>query len=154
MLMNDKFYDDGLRFECNGCSYCCRFEGGVVLLSAEDLERLCCYEELTPEQFKKVYCRTLTDDSGKSFLVLKTLSNGDCIFWNKDLCGGKGGCSCYEARPAQCSSYPFWTKILSSEENWNCEGKKCPGINRGSLHLKEEIENQLSVYQARLPLQE
>ena len=148
------FYEDGLKFECNGCSYCCRFEGGVVLLSENDLQRLSRHENLTREQFIQVYCRTATDDSGKTFLILKTLSNGDCVFWNKDLCGGKGGCSCYEARPVQCSTYPVWTKILSSEENWKNEEAKCPGINKGALHSKEEIEGQLAAYKARLPLQE
>ena len=152
--MNDKFYDDGLRFECNGCSYCCRFEGGVVLLSEEDLERLARHEKLTAEQFKKVYCRYEENDSGEKYLVLKVLSNGDCVFWNKDLCGGKGGCSCYEARPVQCSTYPFWTKLLSSEESWKNEEAKCPGINKGMLHSKKEIESQLALYKERTPLKE
>ncbi len=147
------FYRNGLKFECNGCSYCCRFEGGVVLLSEDDLNRLAVHENLTREQFIQVYCRYETDDSGKTFLILKTLSNGDCIFWNKDLCGGKGGCSCYEARPVQCSTYPFWTKILSSEEAWNAEAAKCTGINCGPLHTKEEIEEQLKLYKERLPLE-
>ena len=146
------FYEDGLKFECNGCSYCCRFEGGVVLLCENDLERLAEFSGLKKEEFIEVYCRYEENDSGEKFLVLKVLSNGDCIFWNKDLCGGKGGCECYEARPVQCSTYPFWTKILASEDAWNAEAAKCPGINFGTLRAKEEIEDQLELYRARVPL--
>ncbi len=140
------------KFECKQCGWCCRFEGGVVLLSKEDLQRLSDWAQLTKEQFIKVYCRTICDNKGKNYLILKTLSSGDCIFWKKELCGGKGGCEAYTARPVQCSTYPFWTKILSSEENWNEQAKNCPGINCGKEHSQEEIQSELKKYQARIPL--
>ncbi len=148
----EDFYKDGLKFECNGCSWCCRFEGGVVLLSENDLERLADFSGLKKEEFIQVYCRYEENDSGEKFLVLKVLSNGDCIFWNKELFDGKGGCDCYEVRPVQCSTYPFWTKILTNRKSWEKEAEKCPGINCGTLRTKEEIEEQLELYRGRVPL--
>ena len=152
MSQAETFYDDGLNFECNGCSYCCRFEGGVVLLSKEELFALAEFTNLTAEQFIKVYCRFIQHENGTEYLILKTLQNGDCIFWNSELFNGKGGCECYEARPSQCSSYPFWEKILSSKISWEKEKSKCPGINCGKKITSEEIKNQLEKYRNRIPL--
>lgn len=141
----EELYKDGLNFECNGCSRCCRFDGGVVFLSQDDLERISKWANLTAEQFIKVYCRYLEDDSGKTFLTLKTLSGGDCIFWDASI----PGCQAYQARPTQCSTYPFWTKIMESKESWLKEKDVCPGINEGPLHSFEEIREQLELYQSR-----
>ena len=141
------FYENGLDFSCRQCSRCCRFEGGAVLLSREDLNSLAQWAQLTPEQFIKVYCRFLEDDSGTKYLCLRDKNKSDCTFWNN-------GCEAYSARPAQCRSYPFWTKILSSQKAWDNESKVCPGINCGEHHCKNEIEKELSVYKSRIPLTE
>ena len=148
--MEDKevFYKDGLKFECNNCSRCCRFEGGVVFLSSQDLQRLADWAELSCEQFIQVYCRHVQDDKGQTFLTLKTLASGDCIFWDKNI----PGCQAYNARPTQCSTYPFWTKVLGSREQWDKEKNVCPGINEGCLRSCEEIEEQLKLYQSRIPM--
>ena len=150
--MCDKFYKEGLHFDCNNCSMCCRFSGGVVLLSKEDLVSLASWAELTPDQFIKVYCRYIKAEDGLDYLCLKNTHTSkdleDCIFWDKDI----PGCKAYPARPAQCRSYPFWTKILESKDNWDKEKSDCPGINEGSLHTIEEIEEQLKLYQTRTPL--
>ena len=151
-MSNEVFYKDGLHFDCNGCSKCCRFMGGVVLLSQEDLIRLADWAELTPDQFIKVYCRYLEASDGKEYLCLKNLHSScdteDCIFWDKDI----PGCQAYSARPAQCRTYPFWTKVLKDMETWDKEVEDCPGINQGPLHSKEEIDEQLKIYQDRKPL--
>ena len=139
------FYENGLNFKCQQCSRCCRFEGGVVRLSQNDLNRLCSWAELTPDQFKKVYCRYETSAEGITYLVLKCLQNGDCIFW-------ENGCQCYPARPTQCSTYPFWIQLLQTKETWAKESHNCPGIGQGSHHTKEEIETELKKYQERIPL--
>lgn len=144
--------EEEIKFSCRQCSWCCRFEGGVVRLSKEDLENLCAWSNLTEDQFKKVYCRTAEDDSGNRWLILKTLQNGDCIFWKKDLCDGKGGCECYSARPVQCSTFPFWTDILKDRESWNREALHCPGINFGKTHTAEETAAELEKYKKRIPL--
>lgn len=142
------FYENGLHFECNACSFCCRFEGGVVRLSQKDLEKLSSWAGLTVQQFEKAFCRTVENNQGKIFLALREKQNHDCIFWKE----GKG-CEAYEARPVQCSTYPFWDCLLKSRENWDQEGKKCPGINQGKVWSKEEIENEAKKYHERIPLE-
>ena len=141
-----------VKFSCNNCSLCCRFKGGVVLLSKEDLCRLAKWAELTEEQFIKVYCQWLKNADGKEYLCLKTLQTpketDDCIFWDSSI----PGCQCYNARPVQCSTYPFWTKILADKNSWNKEKQHCPGINEGEVHPKEEIEKELNKYKERIPV--
>lgn len=148
----NKFYENGLCFSCNNCSQCCRFEGGAVILSQEDLDSLSKWADVTKEQFILMYCRYLTDRKGTSYLCLREKSNNDCIFWSADANDGKGGCEAYNARPAQCRTYPFWTKILESEEAWESEKKTCPAIGTGHKIKKEEIEQQLAIYEGRCPI--
>jgi Fe-S-cluster containining protein len=78
-------------------------------------------------------------------LCLKEKENYDCILWDN-------GCIAYEARPTQCSTYPFWSRILSSKEMWNEEGLSCPGINKGKTWTKDEILIQLNKYKNNEPL--
>jgi Fe-S-cluster containining protein len=70
-------------------------------------------------------------------LSLKEKDNYDCIFWRD------GGCTVYDARPLQCSTYPFWEDNLRDAESWNRLEESCPGINKGQLHPREEIDRLL-----------
>ena len=147
--MNEKepFYKDGLCFSCNQCggeSRCCRGTPGVVELGKSDLARLAKAEGLTEEQFIQVYCRWIPIGNGREFLSLRDLSNYDCILWDKET----NGCSVYEARPAQCRTYPFWPFLVDEKASWDSEQKYCPGINCGALHSKEEIEREVALYKA------
>ena len=135
-------YTENLKFKCAQCKNCCCLEGGVVLLSKTDLENLCKWAELTEEQFKKVYCRKLENADGKTYLCLKDKNKTECIFWNKEK-----GCEAYSARPVQCKTYPFWTKILKSKSSWEAEKAFCPGINEGNEVLQEEASAQLKLYE-------
>lgn len=70
-------------------------------------------------------------------LCLKERPNFDCVFWTE------AGCSVYEARPVQCSTYPFWSTLVETEGSWREEARDCPGIGRGGLLSREEIEERL-----------
>lgn len=153
-FLNAIMINEELKFSCKQCSYCCRFEEGVVRLSKDDLLRLSKWANLTEEEFKIVYCRYKESVDKKKYLVLKSLQNGDCIFWDKNLCNGKGGCACYEARPVQCSTYPFWPEIIKDKESWNKQAQKCPGINFGKLHSLSHIEEEVKKYIERVPLED
>jgi len=111
--MSSCFYDKGLHFECQCCNYCC-----------------------STEKFIDTYCRYV-DMGAFKMLSLKEKENYDCIF----LC--EKGCTMYKARPRQCMTYPFWAHVLESEETWNEEAKACPGIGKGRLYTKKEIEEKL-----------
>jgi Fe-S-cluster containining protein len=51
-------------------------------------------------------------------------------------------CRIYPVRPMQCETWPFWTENLV-EEVWRGEVKECcPGLDRGPLYPREEIERR------------
>jgi Fe-S-cluster containining protein len=128
-------YEDGLRFSCVRCSACCRYESGYVFLSRSDLDALASELKMTSDNFTAAYCRWI-GPPGFSRLSLREKSNLDCVFW-------KDGCTVYKARPCQCRSFPFWPAILESPSAWENTALSCPGIGKGVVHTKEEIETRL-----------
>ena len=131
------FYEKGLQFTCvEGCNYCCSCEPGYVFLSQEDLQILLKFTAMSEEQFIATYCRRIPMGSF-SMISLLERDNYDCIFLTK------GGCSVYNARPLQCRTYPFWQHVLEDQESWEAESKACPGIGKGRLYSKEEIDAHL-----------
>ena len=72
-------------------------------------------------------------------LSLKEKPNLDCILWES------GGCSVYEARPLQCRSFPFWSSCVASSEEWEYHARQCPGMGKGPLHSREEIDRWLAL---------
>ena len=145
---NDQFYAKGLKFSCKMCSRCCCVEPGFVYLSENDLKNLVDFFKISREQFIKDYCRWIDLYNGTEALSLKeTINNGsyDCILWDN-------GCKAYQNKPLQCTTYPFWTKILSSRENWEQEKRYCPGIGSGELHSSLEINVQKSMYEGNVPV--
>ena len=134
--MGDVFYDKGLRFECTRCSRCCRHTPGYVFLSAKDVQRFTKALRIDREEFLRIYCRRVSLGIA-SRISLREKPNFDCIFWEN------GGCSVYEARPLQCRAYPFWSANVASREAWEEQANQCPGIGRGPVHDRTEIESWL-----------
>lgn len=121
------------RFECQRCLYCCSSESGYVFLSKEDVANLSAFLALGEEEFIDIYCRKV--DYGLYYMIsLKEKDNYDCIFLSKE------GCKVYKARPHQCSTYPFWKGIADDPLSWNEESKSCPGIGKGRVYGKEEVQ--------------
>lgn len=131
------FYNDGLQFECVQCHACCRHDPGYVFLSQRDLNRLARGTDLDEASFKEKYTRVV-DFGFVKRLSLTEKKNYDCIFWKEGI-----GCSVYEHRPLQCRAFPFWEANLVDKETWDATGQSCPGVNRGKLHRKEDIESWL-----------
>ena len=144
-ILTEPFYKDGLHFSCQRCSHCCRHEPGYVYLSQDELNNLCKRYNLSSQEFIKQYCRWVPYYDGSEVLCLQEKDNYDCILWD-------GMCTAYEARPAQCSTYPFWPFIVESDISWSAEAGECPGINKGELHSKEEIELCIKKYSASNPI--
>ena len=142
--MDKPFYSEGLNFECQRCSACCRYEPGYVFLSKKDLSHLASHMKMSSAEFIEAYCRQI-DIGGFHRISLVEKKNHDCIFWEP------GGCKVYNARPLQCRSYPFWHPVMATAETWEEEAKHCPGINKGKKHSCKEIESWLS-WRAREPL--
>ncbi|MGP1457846.1 MAG: YkgJ family cysteine cluster protein [Treponema sp.] len=138
--MND-FFENGLHFSCARCSSCCRHDEGFVYLSESDLSNLCEHFKMERESFISSYCRFVPYAGGAEVLSLLEKDNFDCILWQD------GGCTAYNARPAQCSTYPFWTRILSSKRAWVQESAYCPGIDSGQCRTYGDILAHLSKYE-------
>jgi Fe-S-cluster containining protein len=135
-MSRETFYAGGLRFACMRCSRCCRHTPGYVFLSEWDVARLAAYLGMSGEELRMKYCRQVA--FGHIFRVsLTEKPNLDCVFWEN------GGCRVYKARPLQCRSYPFWISCLSSEEDWRESARQCPGIGKGPIHPKREIDRWL-----------
>ncbi len=142
--MSDAFRNGGLPFECTRCSDCCRHEPGLVLLSRSDIRRLLGALGLDFRGFYAKYCRVVSLGGGTG-LSLRETERFDCIFW-------KNGCSVYDARPVQCRTYPFWPGVADSREDWIRESRRCPGIGRGPVRSRSEIEEALWEYRRNAPL--
>ena len=139
--MDAAFWEEGLRFGCTRCSRCCTGEPGYVFLASSDVRRLMIALALDFSAFISRYCRFV--DMGEHFtLSLRERSDHSCIFW------GESGCSVYDARPVQCSTYPFWSSILESRAAWSEESGYCPGIASGTMRSRQEIEAALATRRA------
>ena len=132
---DEPFWSAGLRFECTSCGHCCRHEPGYVFLSKKDLAALARHKGMSPRRFAAEYCRTVDLGIARRLSLLETPEH-DCVFWD-------GGCTVYGARPLQCRTYPFWPAVLASPEDWEREGRDCPGIGRGELRTADEIAEAL-----------
>ena len=111
-----------------------------MFLSQNDLTNLCHWFNLTEEQFIKMYCRFVPLYNDETLLCLRETKSYDCILWHD-------GCTAYDARPVQCSTYPFWTGLLENEQTWFSECSSCPGIGTGKLWKKNEIEAARNAYE-------
>ncbi|MFH2113493.1 MAG: YkgJ family cysteine cluster protein, partial [Spirochaetota bacterium] len=69
-MMNEPFYADGLRFECTGCSKCCRHEPGFVFLSLNDVLRLMDATGLAFRDFLVKFTRTVDLGTGMAISLL------------------------------------------------------------------------------------
>jgi uncharacterized protein len=137
-VSDDVFYSRGLRFSCTRCSCCCRHTPGYVFLSSADLDALARSLGESRQEVLRAHCRRV--NLGVTHRIsLKEKANMDCTFWEN------GGCSVYDARPLQCRSFPFWAGCVSSAEEWKTHGEQCPGIGKGALHTRGEIERWLDM---------
>lgn len=136
------FYENGLQFECQRCSSCCRIDPGIVVISKKEAQAIADFLKISCSDFLNDYCRTVYAHK-RNLISLKERENYDCIFWDEKL----KGCKIYSVRPTQCETFPFWHSNLSSLRSWLECGKECPGINKGTLHSYEKIVTQKKRYE-------
>jgi Fe-S-cluster containining protein len=116
-----------------------------VYLSENDLTKLCSWSTLEREVFINIYCRWIPYFDNAEILALKEKPDYDCILW-------ENGCIAYQARPVQCTTYPFWDSLLTDKDSWNAEALECPGINQGELRGFAEIASSLDAYRNNKPV--
>ena len=129
--MTDRWYSEGLRFECTQCGACCSGEPGHVWVNQEEIVALAKEMELTEAEFREQYVRKV----GARYSLIEH-DNGDCVFLDPQ----SRGCTLYEARPIQCRTWPFWSSTLKSERTWKETCEECPGAGKGRLYSIDEIE--------------
>ena len=136
-IKKELFYEQGLRFECQGSGKCCTSHGefGFVFLTKEDRERFAKHLNLTVSSFQKKYC----DQTSGIWHLKENKTQPDCMFLVKNRC------SVYEARPGQCRTWPFWPEVMNAKA-WKSEVETfCPGVGKGKVWSKAEIELVMSL---------
>ncbi|MGE4133903.1 MAG: YkgJ family cysteine cluster protein [Bdellovibrionales bacterium] len=130
-MSQSKFYENGIRFECQGSGKCCVSHGGYgnVYLTLEDRRRMAKTLGLKTSAFSRRFCEVRD-----GIWRLKDGSTDDCVFLKNRRC------SIYEGRPTQCRTWPFWPEVLNAR-TWNTEVKTfCPGVGKGRVWESEEID--------------
>lgn len=129
-----KFYENGLRFECTGCGACCRIEDGYVEITLEELSRVSDYLGLEMVVMMERY---ILRQKEPGIFEIKSGEDRACIFLKENRC------QIYDVRPNQCQTFPFWPENLKSKYRWHLVSKECPGIGKGPVFSKQEIESIL-----------
>jgi Fe-S-cluster containining protein len=128
-----QFFQDGIRFECQGDGKCCVTRGryGYVYLSFNDRLRLAAHFHISLTEFTTKYVRKID-----GFYELK-YTDKDCPFLEDNKC------TVYASRPWQCRTWPFWPENMDSDVWMNEVVPSCPGVGRGRLFSAAEIEEIL-----------
>jgi uncharacterized protein len=136
--------ETGLRFGCTMCGNCCSGPEGYVLVSDAEAELLA--RELGVELSRFLSEYTLQTREGRSLSERETAHGKDCIFLDRTSVPGRAICGVYEARPAQCRTWPFWPSVVANENAWRLAGRVCPGIGKGNLHPPQQIRIQRDAF--------
>ena len=132
---------EGLRFECTECGACCTRRGKYahVYLNDEEAEGLAEFLELDEPAFRERY--TFEDELGWTQIRFR---GEHCPF----LDPATNRCRVYPARPAQCSTFPFWREFVAGGA-WTKEVVEiCEGIDRGPAHAADFVESNMQAMEA------
>ncbi len=138
-----EWYDEGLRFGCTQCGNCCTGPPGYVWFNEEEGRALAQRIGVSEREFYRRFARR--EDDGRWTLIERETEHGhDCIFLDRTTAPGKAVCGVYEARPAQCRTWPFWPENLRTPRTWHSVKRNtpCPGMDRGQLVPIEAIRIQ------------
>jgi Fe-S-cluster containining protein len=121
-----EWYADGLSFKCTQCGNCCT--GGPGYVWFDEAEGRAMAEAVGVDE-REFYQRYAKRKLGRWTLEEVRVQRGqyDCIFLRRDE-HGRGLCSVYQARPAQCRTWPFWESNLRSPDAWAAAAEDCPGM--------------------------
>lgn len=128
------WWKDGLRFTCVNCGRCCGTYPGTVTFTDDERDAMAILLRISPEEFDRRY---VWRKYGVRSLMER--SNYDCVL----LDGQTKKCSVYEARPAQCRTFPFWRDVIESRTSWEARARECPGMGGGELHDGDDIARTL-----------
>jgi Fe-S-cluster containining protein len=130
-----KWWQDGIRFECQGSGKCCVSRGqyGYVYLTLKDRRALAKHFLLPTRSFTLKFC-----EKENGYWKLKGFTSACAFLKNKQ-------CQVYLARPTQCRTWPFWPENMSAKA-WDKEVKSyCPGVGKGEIWSAQKIQTQLTI---------
>ena len=108
----------------------------MVWVSDEEIAQIATLRKMSVEEVRRLHTRVVEDR-----VSLTERENGDCTFFDSET----RRCTVYEARPAQCRTWPFWNSNLESPQAWKTMQRSCPGAGRGQFVPLEEIERRARV---------
>ena len=134
-------------------------------MSPQETQDAALIKNLSTQDFITTYASHTLSDGKQSWIQIKNNSEGDaCVFLENNQC------SIYEARPVQCSTYPFWPNILKSEKAWNEEVRLaddkeggpywnqvdggCEGMQYTNQIDEQEVETGVSIPEAQAKLED
>jgi Fe-S-cluster containining protein len=157
-----------LPFDCTGCGNCCKTTGNVYM-SPEEVSSAASYKNMTTSEFIDLYADYRLETTSASTIASKALAAGGgevpwillqnreppakkkhdhvegqqqqqpaaCVFLDRET----NQCGIYSVRPIQCSTYPFWSNILESEQNWNDEVRRKDGNNEKATTVSSDQQH-------------
>ncbi len=132
------WYTAGLAFDCQGCGGCCAGpEEGYVWVTQDDVEAIAAHLKITVSEMMTRHVRIV----GRRMSLREQPKTKDCVFLELAQ-DGQRRCSIYSFRPTQCLTWPFWPSNLRDQDHWARAGSRCPGINRGEPHNRDQIETR------------
>lgn len=134
-VVNQPWYQAGLRFRCTRCGHCCTGAPGFVWVNDDEFEQIAAFRQEPVAEVRQLYARET-----KRGWTLREQSSGDCVFFDRSA-----GCTIYPVRPRQCRSWPFWESNLASPEDWERTCQVCPGSGQGDLISVDEITRNLQL---------
>lgn len=134
-----EWFAQGLRFECTQCGNCCTGPPGTVWFNLAEGRALATALGLGFRVFLERHARMV--DGRWSLRERQTSFGYDCIFLDRESAPPTALCSVYEARPAQCRTWPFWPENLTSKRTWAAVKRRtpCPGMGNGPVIPPERI---------------
>lgn len=152
----------GIYFQCTQCGKCCSNDvDGDIFIFWDDIRNISKILNLSYEAFAEKYLKIKKNDFSlydenleeigkeKSMytLVLNFESRQDCLFLEHKA--GKSLCKIYQARPAQCEQYPFWSMIMTEEATFSDHRLSCPGFSRKltdtTYFTPEDVEKRVKI---------
>ena len=123
----------GLRFGCTRCGNCCR-QPGYVWISTDEMAAMAAHLAIDVDAFQASY-DVQWDKDARTWRIDALHGDGCPLLDGND-------CTVHPVKPAQCSSFPFWSELLDDRDAWEEAKTYCPGMEApdGQLFTLRQIQ--------------
>ena len=140
----DLWYKEGLYFECTQCGACCTGTPGLVAFTLREADEMADELDMSRDEFLERYARPTDQEDVWDLREIETPPHGhDCVLLERDEETGVTRCIAHDARPMQCRTWPFWPDNMRNRKSWERAGRRCEGINRGTLIPLRVIQSEM-----------